>query len=877
MIPTRRFTDDPGLATPSGPMSHLTRPTLLRRLNSAVPFRVAALIAPAGFGKTTLAEDWIRTQDSGVASSTAWFAINERHSDPVRFWTSLASVVGQIGASIDERDHEELRSDPTSADEFSAIIADTLARLDQERILVLDDLDRISDRSLLAAIYRFVETLPRNVTLVVTSRTTPGWPLARMRARDEAVLLTAKDLVFSHAETAAVLEDVLDSPAAISVVHEQTGGWPVVVQLAAQSMRQSEYPLAVVDELSGTTSRVASYLVEEILDKLRPELRRFLLDMAVVDKFSVPLARALTGSSASALVDELLLRHLFVEPDERVLLYGPHPLVRDLLLDELVATDPDRIPLLHGKAGAWYRAEGAVSKAVEHLIAARAFDAALQLLDDAIEPHIVAGETATVLHWLELLPIEELERRPMAAHQMARALIEAARFDEAYGWLELAARGAVSHRQQADITETRMHLAYRRGAVGLVEQYVQALGALAEEADSADDQAAIRAHQIHGVGILASCFDAMGQDTKRRQADADFHAGRAAATPLIASSHESRTARFDAEDGELDRAQQRARWVLQTADRRGHGRLQSNAYSHLALARVAWCRGSLEAAEASLLEAGRLERRNSVYLSTARGLLAAEVHASLGRHDRSDEIQSSMLERHGSATITAELRSWTAAWAMSTCAAHGRLLEARRWLGYIERLGHAEHLSPPHRAQALALNEEHERLVETLGQRGQLMPRQPLPWLRCALILQPTLGTLGYLAEADDLTRQIIELAQHREIVQPLVDQPAVARHYRESGTDPSLRAFADYVSNRAENRTQSPAPALEQALIEGLTARELDVIHRLPTRLTNAEIASELNVALNTIKSHLRNIYRKLDVRSRDDAIVRLRELGML
>ncbi|MCP5032793.1 MAG: hypothetical protein GY939_13405 [Actinomycetia bacterium] len=854
------------------------RPELLSKLDSAKPLRLAAVVAPAGYGKTTFVGAWTRNLGRGV--SIGWLSLDERDSDPVRFWTYLVECVAGLGCALDEWLLAELQTDPTAGVEVSAAITNELTKLDGHQVIVLDDLHNILDTELVDSILEFIKAVPESTTVVVTSRTMPAWPLERLRAMGEAVVFGADDLAFTRAETAALLSDVVTDPATIEIVHDRTGGWPVVVRLAVEGLKHNRDPGRLVEGLSGTSNLVAGFLIEEILESLNPELRRFLLDAAVVGSFSVPLAEALTDRHLTVeLVEKLLSQPVFVEPDEGVSWYGPHPLIRDLLLAELEAEDPARIPVLHRRAGDWYRSHGDTSKAVEHLIAAGAFDEALELINAAIEPYWAAGQMMTVRGWFELMPIEEIDRRPEAACQLSLTLTAFGRFAEARGWLDLAARSARTDQQKLGVIVTSLYLERGRGDVVAVIEQLDAMDRLADDASDAGLQPLLQAHQWYRYGFAMSCYEVLGEDDKRRAADIGFQAYRAKVDPAIVASIDNSSALYKADDGELGEAEHRARLALRITEQRGYEGIHMTAKSHVALARVAWCRGRLEDAEAALGEATRLDRGEVVRLGVTIGICAAEIYASLGRNDRVDEILDTAFEgsEQSPLSIPAPLRVWQAGWAMWICAAHDRLPVARRWLATVERFGTVEQLSSARWARAQLLHQRPELVVARFGIDGGDLPKEPLPQLQCGLVLDAALQLEGHQSESEHLAHRLLVVAKRHELLQPLIDEPTIVQRYRGQHADPDVRSFVDHIRTRPGDSTRPDDTPLADDLVEGLTARELDIVQHLPTRLTNQEIANELYVSLNTIKSHLRSIYRKLGVASRNEAIERCRGLNFI
>ncbi|MCP5035913.1 MAG: AAA family ATPase [Actinomycetia bacterium] len=854
----------------------LDRDHLFGRLDNALQGRLAVVAAPAGFGKTVLIEEW--THRLGSDTTVGWLSVDGHDDDASTFWWYLVECVRRFGAHVDERLVAELREDISSVNELVAELVNALASLDGRQVLVLDDLHLAVSKDVLDPLFRFVDSMPPSALLVVISRFAPNWPLERMRARGEAEVIGADVLAFDRQETAVVLTKeapgVLLNDSEIDVLYRRSEGWPVAVTLAAHGLRRQSAPHRLVADFGGSDGVVAGFLLEEVLSGLSPGLHRFLLDLSVLDRFSVDVASALINKPAGELVAELMAEHLFVVSiDDQGNWYRLHQLIRDLLLADLARSDPARVRVLHRRAATWYEANDNIGAAVEHLVAAGEFDGTVALIDRVVDQQYLAGETDSIIRWLKLLPVDQLEQRPGAASLLARMLIAQGWFDEARGWIDIASRATQTDSQHLDVIVARLRLERYLGQEDAVMDTLTALDALVEVATDPHTREAAQSQQADALAIRAMCHLFLGQTHRYRETLVELsnrrgELGEAAAftvEPVLANAH--------AEDGDLQKAASLARVAIERADRTGTG-FYTMTYAHLALAQVAWCRGQLEGAQDSLRRAAQLDPGAAVWMRTLRAIRAAETLASIGRHDQVDDILESAWHGTAGARTPPNSRFLIVAWGMVINAIHDRREPAYSWLAELERLDASGRPPLFLWAEAELLRGNPQMVIARFGSDGSHLPVQPLPRLRCGLALFKALESTGQDSELVSLIGPLLAQAEQYELIQPVVECRGLVSHIESIGPDGPSHRFLAQLRPSSPSPPETPAPL---QLPEPISCRELDLIRLLPTRLTNQEIATELYVSLNTVKTHLRNIYRKLGVPSRDSAIARCKELDLL
>jgi len=398
---------------PAGPMLHTTklhppavRSTSVRRrrlsdrLGSARP-ALALLVAPPGFGKTTVLAEWAATDPRPFA----WVRLDAQDNDRAVLWAYIATAVASAASS--DGPVSSLTAAARAPDPAGALAA-ALESLGEELVLVLDDYYLITNEDCHAQVSRLIELTPRTVQLVIATRWDPPLNIARLRAAGELMELRAPDLQFNLDETREFLNGSLAlalDRRAISVLHERTEGWPAGLYLAYLSLHESADPRQFVQTFGASNRHVIDYLTEQVLMALRADVLQFMLATSIVDTICGPLADVLTGESGSGqrLMD-LERANVFIAPlDERREWYRYHPLLAELLRTELTRREPEKLPLLHRRAAEWYAGAEDPDRAIEHAIAASDTDFAARLIGQNYLRQIEWGRIATVLGWLDAI------------------------------------------------------------------------------------------------------------------------------------------------------------------------------------------------------------------------------------------------------------------------------------------------------------------------------------------------------------------------------------------------------------------------------------------------------------------------------------------
>jgi LuxR family maltose regulon positive regulatory protein len=410
------------LFPPHLPASLVERSRLLRELDAVRSHLLTLVSASAGSGKTTLLSTWVaaffRPQaGEGMAQdarpSFAWLSLEELDNDPIRFWTSVIAALRACLPRIGETALAMLHTPPfPPPSTILTVLLTELLEAGRELILILDDYHVIEDQTIHEAMLFLLDHLPPTLHLILSTRTDPELPLARLRMRGQLLEIRDRDLRFTQEEVASFLKEGMDLPLSekdVKTLSERTEGWIAGLQLAALSLRKREDLSPFVKEFAGSHRFVLDYVQQDILARLSDPLQDFLLQTSILSSMHAALCQAVTTNASQKVCQEMLetldRANLFVVPlDEQRQWYRFHDLFREALCARLQATRPERMPLLRIRAARWYEGAGELREAIAHALAAPDYPYAASLMEQAAPHSWLCGEVRTVLNWVLALP-----------------------------------------------------------------------------------------------------------------------------------------------------------------------------------------------------------------------------------------------------------------------------------------------------------------------------------------------------------------------------------------------------------------------------------------------------------------------------------------
>ena len=862
------------------------RPALFERLEAAE--RVVLVSATAGSGKTFLVRSWIAA--AGLGDRTAWVSVGRAEHDPQAFWLSVLESLRRTRFGS-ERVRELTAAPGLDGATIVRRLLEDLGSLDERLCLVIDDLHELQADQALHDIELLIASAPPRLRLVLLTRRDLRLGLHRLRVEGELTEIRGEDLRFTLDESRTLLDaaGVRLSEGALDSLVATTEGWAAGLRLAALSLARDPDPERFAARFSGRERAVGEYLLAEVLERQPQDVTRLLLRTSILERVSGPLAdRLLGGSGSERILWELEDTGAFVVSlDAERSWFRYHHLFADLLGLELRRTAPQELPGLHTIAAEWLAEHGHPVQAIRHAQAAENWGIAARLLADNWLHVYLAGRIGTLHELLSGFPpgiaAADAELAPLVAYdRRAGGFLQ-----DAERYLTLAARlsGSVpeERRGRFEVSLALMGLALARARHDLdaVAEQAQRLLALAD--GSGAIQATVGNDALRAIALISLGTAEMwaGQlQAAERHLEQGLEEAQRIGQPWLELQALSHSALLSLMRSEAI-GEQRAREAIELA--RAHGweeTASSAATACVALGSLTLWRGQLAEAEGWLDRAELVLQRfaeptTSMMLHAARSML----EYAHGRHEKAmtaqravENIQQQLTTRHLLAT-RAQART------LETLVHMGETELVQRALDDIDEDVRTTTAMRVVQATLSLAHQDPEGATAALAPiLAGASPVENPRWEIQALLLKASADdALGDTGASSRALERALDVAEPDGLLLPFLLHPAPAlleRHARLRTTHASL---ISEILNLLSGRPAAARPEDAAPLEEPLSESELRVLRYLPTNLRAPEIAAELFVSLNTIRTHTRNVYAKLGVHNRADAVKRARELGLL
>ncbi|WP_411149255.1 LuxR C-terminal-related transcriptional regulator [Streptomyces sp. A30] len=869
---------DPFLRTrfafPARPATFLRRQRLLDHLDQARGTPLTLVNGAAGAGKTLLAADWA----AGLPPPVAWLTVEAGDRHPGLFWAYVLQALRACGAPAS--DAVGVPADATRVDQrLLARLAAELNDRDRPVILVLDEYDRVTDPEITEQLEFVLHHAGRGLHLVLVTRTEPLLPLHRYRAAGELTEIRAAELAFTPEEAVALLElHGLSLPVhAAGALVDRTRGWAAGLRLSALAALESPDPELYLKEFEADRSTVADFLLAEVLKGQPEETQGLLLRVGVLERFCPDLANALTlRTDAEPILAGLHRDNAFVEHLGHSW-YQLHPLFGEILRAHLRERLPGLEPELHRRAARWLRRSGFLPETLAHGAAAGDWDfAAGALVDDLAIGQLFTGLRSGDL--TELFSLMGPEARSPAA-DLVRAARDLSRYDLDRGLARL--RHAGEH-----VADDAPEQAAAQLSCALLEALAARLTGCPPRAERAAERAdelrqEVPAHLLDEHPELtvlllthlgsARLWAGRFEDARAALTAAVGLPGRAC-TLLPREDSMEHLALLDYLNGWLGRAERKALAAVPEAERPGLPRPSGSGIGQLVLAAVAVDRHELGRAQALLDETARLPSGTRDPVAAAgRALATARLLLVRGK-------ARAAVEAADPAVAAAVASPWAAGYeALVASAAHlaeGRPGEAAEVLQGVSGdqpacavEAAAIHVAAGRAGAAIDLLDS----IRTGGRAG------PAVTVRAALVRAQAAEQARDTATAHKLVAHALLDARRERLRRPFLDAGAWIRPLL--ATPPLHELAADWLTPGLPRHGGQPRPeSLSPPLVAvELSGRERDVLERLARMMSTEEVAADLYVSVNTVKTHLKSVYRKLAVNRRGDAVRRARDLRLL
>lgn len=903
------------LPSPCSPL--VQRKRLLEKLNQGFSSKLILISAAAGFGKTTVLSEWVQQAKLPIG----WLSLDERDNDPTRFWLYVVTALQQGVPHLGEATLAMLQSpEQLPFEAFLIPLINEFAQLQTNLILVLDDYHLITATVIHDALNFVLEHLPTQVHLAIATRVHPPLALAKLRVRAQLTELGANDLRFTDAEATTFLHQSLSGPltaSQVATLQNKTEGWVAGLQLATLSLQGAANSASLIDSFKGNQQHILDYLVEEVLERQPQSLQSFLLRTSILEQMCASLCEAVVGDTTmngATTLEQLERLNLFMVPlDQDRTWYRYHHLFAESLRHILHRTEPDRISDYHLRAAQWYEQQGWIAEAIQHAISGQSFEYAAHLIEQEIQTSENPRFDAIVLrHALNKLPAQLTDRRPWLLVAKAWVGFTSSQFAEAIAaiqtleqclkenssttentdrlWGLIIALKGMQARQQGNTAEStecmekalrllpqdnswlRSLILLNLGVTYFVADNYEAAKQLLHEVSRIGKARGTADPAIAGLYLQAQFLTLRGELDKATslcQQGLELATERHWLATYAGVLVQVALADLLREQNQLDTA---AQHLIQSIDRAIQNRQPGLMMGFITLARVRQAQGDWQGAWAAIREA---ERCQPWLWSTILSVEACKARLYLAEGNLEGAFPSELCEA---------LNTWVESSGLS--------IEDNLHYNRTEQFPKASELDYLTYARVLVAQGKHEtshlqnalRLlirIQEFAHAGGRTVRVMEALLLQSLVFQAQ----GDLDHSLDALNQALNIPRQGHYTRLFLDegkpmaellQLAVSKKIHPDATKRLLRIF-DSVQEKPTVTNQPLIEPLTDALIEPLSERELEVLQYLATGMSNQAIADQLFVSLAAVKWHARNIYGKLEVNNRTQAVARARELGLL
>ncbi|MEW6028168.1 MAG: LuxR C-terminal-related transcriptional regulator [Chloroflexota bacterium] len=922
------------ISIPLLPEEFVHRPRLTERISQGVKGPLTLISAPAGFGKTNALIEWAKETKFPVA----WLTIDRDDNDPGRFSSYLVGSIQAVYPGLGEEALDFIQSTKSRGWETAiTLFLNQISALQKDLVLALDEFQVLESEPIVQGINYLLRHCPRNLHLIIASRREPAFDLAFLRAKGKVVELGVDELRFTRQEIELFLREAMDMqfpPETIATLEKNTDGWITGLQMAAISMRHRANPADLPANLQVDSQHLMNFLASEVLDRQPEEVRLFLLKSSVLEEFCGPLCEAVVkpGSQpgyGAAMLDQLEQANLFIVAlDGNHEWFRYHPLFSELLRRVLAEINPSEILLLKKRAAEWFEQQANLEKAIKYAIESGNDEWAADLIERSVVPLVRTGEIFPLSAWIGRLPDEVIHRRPVISLTYAWGLIASFQLDTARYWLDDIQKGLDqtgkpaspdSETENGGLWNIRGGLAVCRSTMALLSGDTELAARFAEEAANY-----LQGENLFMRSLLSlenSLYFILAGDTSKaiESLRETVRMAQYGNNQLVVVLATCQLAEQQALQGHLSQALitlQKARYITTSPEGIPY---PLSGIVDIAFGEILLERDSLDQAREHL-ERGCQIAKKLWSPSSLDGMVSlARLLQIQGDHPGSQAIMDAVSQM----ALDTESGKWDNTF---VSAVFVRLALQRR--DFTSATHWWKKGGFPDLTDKIALENfpyliyEYLQLTQVrfiLAVAREAVDRRQMQWalelleplLRASerfgrltsqievLILQSLVqDELGNREQSVEILTHALALGEpedYRRIFldegQPLANILARCRASRQDtiGTLPSLgyidsllEVFKPELAVQPYSRIapQSTKPATartDYGLPISLSAREMEVLSLIAEGKSNQEISAQLFLALNTVKRHAYNIYTKLEVKKRTQAVSRARQLGLI
>jgi LuxR family transcriptional regulator, maltose regulon positive regulatory protein len=864
------------------------RKRLFEKLDSS-PAKLILVTAPAGFGKSTLVSDWLL----GKGGKFGWLSLDEGDNDIRRFFSYLLAAFRSAGNDIGLKVAPFLKSRTLPpSDQLLTYLINDLARNGEEFQLVLDDYYFIEEQFIHSAVNFFLDHMPPNIRLIVSTRIDPMLPVHRMRVRNELIEIRERDLRFTQDETKAFFEQSMNlylDESSISALTERTEGWIAGLQMAAISLHDMYDSQSFIDSFAGSNRYIVDYLLEEVIKHQNTYLQRFLLETSVLPRFNADLCDTVTGRSDSLEILETLERlHLFLVPlDHKREWYRYHHLFAELLQHRLKHTEPSLFDILHERACRWYEARGDYVMAIGYALKMRNLRRAVELFDMNSVNYLRRSELSEFINTEKKIPEELITHYPGILVSKAWALLLSHQLSDP-GPLLMQAEKCLEDPPEYYTDDV---IAVIRGQIYVLGSFVHRLHGRLKLAIETSEKALTELKSDRDLerGLLhfnlSRAYMKLGYAGKAlHYLESCLEENRRAENYYVLLAVLAHIGYLYAVTESLYTARRKLEEAIRYAEQNNLDGLPAAGYIYYQFGRVLYQLNDLEYAGEMLdraLELGISGMEPDIICNAH--VIKAWVYAAENLPEAAaGHIRHAVdfLQRTNMKIFEVDLPTEQIYLALLL----GNLGEVDTWVRNLKLDSEKEFTVINEQQMIIAIRyyirtesyDDATSMTDLLyrwaDERGRNAVRLMAETFRT--LIQYKTGLISFGVES---IAEILDRASKGGYIRGLLNlmsdlKPLISEIQYNTDLNPETRTFAENLIQLADRTTglkEVPkVPKFAQRLTEPLTEREQEVLYYLSMDYSNKEIAGKMFISLDTVKTHLKNLYGKLGANSRKEAV---------
>jgi LuxR family maltose regulon positive regulatory protein len=860
------------------------RQNITTQLEKGLNTKLTIISAPAGFGKTTILTQWIHKSNKKVC----WLSLDKTDNNFNRFWIYFINALQKINPELGNDIIAILNlAEKPQTDYILSMFINGIMGTNNQFIIILDDYHLIEEKSIHEGISFLLAHLPINLHIYISSRFEPDFlPVSRLRAENEIIEIKAASLRFNNEGIKHFfkLRGLNISDLEAGQLEKKTEGWGLSLQLALLSMQDAPDISAFIREFTGNNRYIVDYLLDEILNNLDENIKLFLFNTSILSKFNAGLCETLTGQNESQqIIEELERKNLFIVPlDNNRQWYRYHNLLSDLLYSRLEKDNPGLIKKLHILAARWFSEHALDTEAIRHAFLAGDPVLAGELISQISFKMVSKGEVKTLLEWLEKLPEEIILSRPGLFVYYGWVLTLTSRLEEAE---KLVSKTEKLNQENikdnfpiaSQLANIKGTIARRKGEVDLIIKYS---GQAIKNMKIPDNFILATAHFNLGIAYMISGNFNLSISEFSKSVPYNLKA----ANYLTVIAANVCKARITMQLGNLFEAEKLYKQLLNDTNEYKLGKHSITGVIMMDLAQINYHWNNLETAN-NFLSGGLSLTRHSYNSDSVYGYLCF-LQLKAGEHDLKglEEIISE-IEDFSKNSGSAGLISRVAAYSAYSAVLNGKPELAGSWVKEMKQSlqdgfsfsNEQEVIILARCLNAMGNPDEALDLINSLLEKVEQVGIIA-PMIRAHLTRSIIFNKKGKGDKAGEAIRQALKLGENGKFIQVFKEEKQVIPFLKENiRLLKTEKKISEDYSNKllAMVSVSGPEPGPEDNE-NLLSERELEILKLIESGLSNQEIGEKLFISLNTIKTHIKNLYRKLDVQTRTQALSKAKKLDL-